>query len=204
MFGRKPKETVTRNREADKVVVPTVDIIRLSKPSYMQLLDRELDEDERHLERYLRVLGRQTVDSTKFLDIYFIKGSKKAGFNLFVKPDVVQQFKYAALVCGNGVSLIPPVRKDHSSSVLYVGDIPDFALDRIATAQNKGIARYITIHSNQELPVIYEKYVYRDPVLISWDVNPRIERQSGKWQCTNNDLSVGVVIAMWGDEGQPL
>jgi hypothetical protein len=188
----------------------TVDIINASKINYVDLLDKDRTPEEEHLRKYLHTLKRREAEDNKAeFDVRFIDWAKKAGFNLFVSPDVVSQFKYAALVC----DLSSPRDSyviDGGREVIYVGDIPDFALDRIKKAHEATCETLFTIHSNQELPVKYQAFVYRDPVIILWNTNSRvsIEKKKGVWKgsCDSSfhTLDIGCVVAMWQDDGEPL
>lgn len=201
LFWNRKQGTATKVEEIKKaeIIIPTADIVRSANLEYVDLLDRELNEDEEHLQRYLYTLERNKVDDTSTIDVGFITKARKKGFKLLVKPNVVQQFTYAAIVYSTNDETV----HKNNTDVVYIGDIPDFALDKIIDAQNAGLYP-ITIHSNQELPVKYEKYVYRDPVLIGWNSNPKIVRHNYEWICTGHYVTVGCVIAMWGNEGQPL
>ncbi len=208
MFGRKKQIVAVKVQEEKKpeIILPTVDIVKSAGLEYLDLLDRQLTEDEEHLHKYLYTLERNKVDDTGTIDVYFIERARKKGFKLFVKPDVVKQFMYAATVYATTTIPVVHAKPDpyNYKSVIYVGDIPDFALDKIIDAQNAKIGQYISIHSNQELPVKYEKYTYRDPVIIAWNSNPEIMRRDYEWLYSKKDVTVGCVIAMWGEEGQPL
>jgi len=82
-------------------------------------------------------------------------------------------------------------------AVVYAGDIPDFALERIEQVNKIGISNF-TIHSMQPLPI---NFILTDPVLIGWPAMPSIEiTDYGK---DNQKLSfhvegiTGIVIAAW-------
>jgi hypothetical protein len=205
MFGKKrpvavQTQVIDLPKEVQETPAHTVDIIHNSKVSYIDLLDRELTKGEEHLKKYLYTLERKGQDDISPLDMDFITRARKAGFTLFVRPDVIAQFRYAAII----YSIHSHQVNDGENDIIYVGDIPDFALDRILEAQNKKLRSTITIHSNQELAVKYEPYIYRDPVVIAWNYAADIRKEKGIWQCTNKNTNAGCVIAMWGEDGQPL
>jgi hypothetical protein len=208
-LGRKKQLVATSIdvvKEAERVTkafIPTVDIINNSKVSYIDLLDRELTTEEAHLKKYLYTLERKSQNDITALDMNFISKCRKADFNLFVRPDCIGQFENAAVVYTiYGSSQVS--KDDGLTDIHYVGDIPDFALNKIIDAQNKNIAHCLTIHSNQELAVKYEPFIYRDPVIISWNTAPYIKKHKGIWECDTKNVNIGVVIAMWQDDGQPL
>jgi hypothetical protein len=82
-------------------------------------------------------------------------------------------------------------------AVIYAGDIPDFALERIDQVNKIGISNF-TIHSMQPLPV---NFVLTDPVLIGWPAMPSIEitnygKGNQKLNFHVEDIT-GIVIAAW-------
>lgn len=123
-----------------------------------------------------------------------------AGFIWVIDTDFIRRFRYHAAV---GADL---QWHDHRvfikqgrlrEAVVYMGDIPDFALERIEIVKRIGINNF-TIHSMLPLPV---SFILTDPVLVGWLALPSIEiRNYGKHTQELNfsvaDIS-GIVIAAW-------
>jgi hypothetical protein len=125
---------------------------------------------------------------------------RAAGFVWLVGANFIRRFPYHA-------ALGPDMQwHDHRvfirqrrirKALLYQGDIPEFALDRVEKAQNLGISNF-TIHSMLPLPV---KFILTDPVLIGWPAMPSIEiirygKPNQKLSFTIEDIT-GIVIAIW-------
>ena len=90
-----------------------------------------------------------------FLTGSLIRSFIEDGFVWMVDESFVKKFKYVA---GVGNDMVPVVhagnntiRRNATEHVRYIGDIPDFALDRIH--QIKPHNTSLTIHSNQPLPI---------------------------------------------------
>lgn len=80
----------------------------------------------------------------------------------------------------------------------YTGYIPESVLTRLEQA--KSVLPFMTIHSNQEMPISREKVVpVADPVVVGWPSNPGIRlgyiRQSIIKQINNR--AFGVVLGVW-------
>lgn len=208
MFWKKKnhKSVVQEVEAIAESFIPTVDIINASKVNYVSVMEGNSTIENEHLKKYLRILERNSPEDGRPFNVSFVEGAKKAGFNLFVNPDVVAGFKYAALVVEEGHMKLSHVI-DGIREVFYTGDIPEFALERIEKAK-KFEGDTFTIHSNQELTVRYEPFIYRDPVIIKWDNSICVEKEKGVWVCNpytqSHPICVGCVVAMWQDDGQPL
>jgi hypothetical protein len=125
---------------------------------------------------------------------------RTAGFVWLVGADFIRQFPYHATL-GQDIQW-----HDHRvfikqgrlrKALVYQGDVPEFALDRVEKAQNLGISDF-TIHSMLPLPV---KFILTDPVLVGWPAMPMIEvirygKTGQKLNFTVKDIT-GVVIAVW-------
>jgi hypothetical protein len=210
MFGK--KKVINAVEEAEKVIetkIPaTPELIKSRVIPYVQLLEKERTEGDEHTKKYLQILERDSTENHRKLDIDFIDAVKKEGFNLLVPVSAIEDFKYCALVYTyHDISGITHVTADGANNVLYIGDVPDFALDRIHKLREIRKDQFITIHSNVELPVKYEAHNFRDPVIIAWNDTAPFGKRKNKWcveDYRHTDISVGCVVAMWGDDGQPL
>ena len=82
------------------------------------------------------------------------------------------------------------------TSVLYIGDIPDSAIDRIKVAGD--YLSYFTIHSAETLKVARQALI--DPVVIGWKDPPAIlvDKKAQFKRCSK--YCEGVVIAIWDKE----
>lgn len=123
-----------------------------------------------------------------------------AGFIWMVNASFVNRFHYHAAV-GPDIQWhdcrIFVKQGRLKRSIVYAGDIPDFALDRIEQVTKIGISNF-TIHSMQPLPV---NFVLTDPVLIGWPAMPYIEiincgKSNQKLNFHIEDIT-GIVIAAW-------
>lgn len=117
----------------------------------------------------------------------------KAGFTLTVDTNIIRRFKYAASIHGR------PCVIQGGDAILYRGDIPDFAIDRIAQIIDIHHSDVkVSIHSNLPLPIRLESaYVKIDPVVIAWiDHSITIHRRVfGGFKADRETL--GVIVAMW-------
>jgi hypothetical protein len=125
---------------------------------------------------------------------------RMAGFRWIVGTDFIRRFSYHAAL-GQDIQW-----HDHRvyekqgrvrQALVYYGDIPDFALDRVEKAQTIGISNF-TIHSILPMPI---KFLQIDPVLVGWPAMPSIEvlkkgKRNSKLRFTIEDIT-GVVIAVW-------
>ena len=127
------------------------------------------------------------------------------GFRSFVTDAFIKKFIYAASIYGlNDYNY--PVRKkgmEISVPIIYIGDIPEFGLDKIKNARHAGL-RYVSIHSNYPLAHRYLEKI--DPIVVGWMNNPRINIRGRGWgregQVKNieNSPVLGVVIVAWDIE----
>ncbi len=127
-----------------------------------------------HTRKLLDVRGDKSWERMK-LDLL------DAGFYFYIGKKI-KQFKYYAIVRS---------RKFESN---YIGDIPDFALDRAELALSIGV-KEITIHSMQPLPVTRKS---TDPIMVGWmrDLPNSISNE----YCYDSDAIEGVVLAAWDME----
>ena len=153
----------------------------------------------------IRVAHKRRVRKFAGLPDYEIPPSmlqelNNAGFTWLVDTAFIRKFCYHAAV-GQDYQW-----HDHRvfvkqgrirQAIVYVGDIPDFALDRVEIARETGINNF-TIHSMLPLPV---SFLITDPVLVGWPALPSIEiHNDGKHK---QELSFaveevkGIVIAVW-------
>ena len=99
----------------------------------------------------------------------------KCGFVRTISPEILAKagFKHSANVRGYAIR-----SSMQEYPIDYVGDIPDFAIDRIEIAIKLGMS-YITIHSPQP----FERH--DDPVLVGWFDSP---------------LTAGIILAIWDSD----
>ena len=136
----------------------------------------DMTECREHTRRLLDLKCENTWERLK-LDLI------DAGFLWYVEARDLNKFNFLAVVRAT------QARAD------YIGDIPDFALERAEAAISLGI-REITIHSNEELPI---DRTHTDPVMVGWKVCPAIS-QSRRFVDANLDSWEGVVIAVWDND----
>ena len=103
----------------------------------------------------------------------------------------VLKFKYHVNIRGKAIQYYTA---KHSRS--YVGDIPDFALERAELALRLGI-RNITLHSMNPLPVTR---VHIDPVMVGWIQDAAIHTDKDGEFFTYWPKNEGVVLAIWDNE----
>jgi len=85
--------------------------------------------------------------------------------------------------------------------VLYKGNIPDFAADRIEKASKVGMTM-LTIHSNDRLPMSVFGSV--NAVIVGWSVHPCIHIDPNTRKVIIVDRifdTTGVVVAAWNIGG---
>lgn len=160
--------------------------------------------DFEHRQRISELTGNHSYVQS-VVDPELIRVCKELGLVWWVGDRFVSSFLYAATVCRFGVEW--PVENRYGGLVTYIGDIPEFALDRIETVKQLGF-KYVTIHSNQPLPVTVMHVC--DPVLVAWKSNPGIQLPSGLGRkllkdrplCRHNGY--GLVIAAWGEDLEEL
>jgi hypothetical protein len=169
-------------------------------PSSINQKPREILEKTRmlssgELEHLVKLDSISTqIDYSWGLNSETVEALRAKGFIWFVRRDFIRCFKYHAAIRGVRGEL-PPVRLDSSTEVLYAGDIPEKALDRIGEAINSGL-RYLTIHSQEPMPVYLERV---DPVVVGWVRNPRI--LTGNLESLPS-ASIGVVVTIWNNAGE--
>lgn len=117
-------------------------------------------------------------------------------FRFFVPMDIVTRFKYHASVCSPIGSMVMQGGIT-SNAIVYAGDIPDTALDRMIKVKELGI-RFITVHSMQPFPI---QLVQCDPVAIGW-YEPMWIFKDGKETILRllynySGTLEGVIVAIW-------
>ena len=135
----------------------------------------------------VNIIDNHLEHKCKLMDLQGIKGwyrikldLLKAGFHFYITARNLNRFKYFAIV------------RDKYFAPNYIGDIPDFAIDRANLAISLGIEE-ITIHSNQPLAVEYQK---GDPVIVGWLRKPDNEVDNGFTRLRYENWE-GVVLAVW-------
>ena len=152
----------------------------------------KLNPPTAHTVRYSQVLGRCLPSG---FEPERQKTLTEAGFCWMVVENFASRFQYCAEV-KNPSTFGDPMVVEDGKSVVYVGDIPDFALDRIMAAEQVGL-KYFTIHSNSPLPVRYMTIC--DPVLVGWTSRPYFGRSRVGWE-SQHAWAGGVVIAVWDND----
>ena len=176
--------------------VPNLEVVRKAAMPINRLIGGELE----HLVRIEKATGKEFLFG---LTLGMIDALNKNGFRLFVKADSIIKFKYHAslwaeprqdgVIDSYGTIYRAGHRDDYEVGVIqYVGDIPDFSLDRIEVARPLGL-RFGSIHSNQALPVDFSRLT--DPVIIGWCRSPEIYLREGRVAHFHD--TIGVVVAMW-------
>lgn len=225
MFGLKQREKVQTIREYRVIEYGQYPICKVNNELATILPDTTITQNAFRIssEGLSVLMHRERLFKTRddynfwFTDKQ-VRELQGAGFEWFVLRDFIKKFEYHASLrtwygCGSPVNS----HSQGGSRVYYNGDIPSFALDRIEASQKVKLSlfrniydqtrwegiNYLTIHSNQPLPV---KLVISDPVVIGWSFDPDIwlrdERLSddglgGSW----SDI-MGVVVAAWDLEGE--
>jgi len=168
---------------------------------------------QEHLNRLQNLYNddRQFIENG-YLELSSNLLSLQEEFGILVPAIILTAFKYHGVIRSNAEKGVITTK---GQQVVYTGDIPDFAIERIGKAIASGLP-YITIHSNQRLPVklnspsistSFRVFLSSllDPVVMGWLKSPQIVLGafSGKIKGLNA-ADIGVVIAMWADDGQPL
>ena len=99
-----------------------------------------------HIRRLLDLEGVKNWERIK-LDLMDV------GFRWYVNAKRLNKFKYFAIARGR-----------HYRESNYIGDIPDFAIDRAELALSLGI-KGLTVHSTQPLPITR---IVTDPIMVGW------------------------------------
>jgi len=182
MFGKNKRVIV--KQKPDVEVLTTEEIAR----SYAQS-----DNAAAHPVEHLNKLAEFTGITPAIL----LMRAKLLGLNLIVDCEFVEKFKYGAqigeriksvfFVSDFFVKLLPRER-----TVVYSGDIPDFALSKMSQLKECGFSMF-TIHSNQPLPV---SLVQLDPVIIAWTQPVGIYLEEDAF-CSCQSGVKGVIVAMW-------
>ena len=120
------------------------------------------------------------------------------GFNYIVLPKIISSFKYHA-----GIKQGIQINRDDHTRVSYVGDIPEFAIERLNKFDKLWRARLmcseylLTIHSNQEMPI---KIMPIDPILIGWVKARSCFYNERLYDIQNTKDVLGVVIGVWDND----
>jgi len=173
----------------------TVTIIK----DYTSSLQRVLTSEELHRERVARVIGTPN----NILPLEIRENLYDKNILWVVDQNFIEKFRHAACI-GRGVDFEPSEHEEYPLSnpirtVRYVGDLPDFVMDRMQTARECGL-RFFTIHSAQPLP-ISEAFEKVDPVMVGWYNDPGIIFMNNFWEQRRfhhmDPTAQGVVIAIW-------
>lgn len=164
---------------------PTVKLIQATA------LNHDPPEDYNHRKLIASVLSREDYlsvleASTKPDELGYLR---QKGYTWFVGQQFVSRFKYTASMRNQSIVRVG------NSYVLYRGDVPDFALNRIVEAQQDDF-HFLTVHSNRPLPVKKIQMIRLDPVVVAWKRNPDIRYHTFRGWKMHGD-TWGVVIAVW-------
>lgn len=168
------------------VAISNIELVR-STAVPIENLTSEIE----HIVRVQKVIGKKFLAG--FTPEKFNALNSK-GIRLVVKTSDVVKFKYHALLWADTKASGGTIRETQYGHIQYIGDLPNFALDRIEVARQNGLV-FGTIHSNFPLPTEFISAKKTDPVVIGWCEFPDI--------CINRDIVtsfreiLGVVIAMW-------
>jgi hypothetical protein len=201
LFGKKNQGTAQPITMAETIDKPVDKLVQPSKAAIIETVHVASEEITTHRQKLAQITKRFDL---AYPSLKLIDELKENDFMWFVNGDkFVKRFKYAACVCTNyenrGGSNYNCVIDDNFDRPWYVGDIPDFALNRIAKAKDIGL-EFFTIHSNQPLPT---KFIISDPVIVGWRYDPRITLSKEKRIWETQESAIGVVVALWNDEGEP-
>jgi hypothetical protein len=183
-------DTLELLKSCPRVEAPKVDphISRLCK------LRGEYDYAAQNLEAYNKLCSLK--ENPWIIDTEFIKKFK---YHATVIPMKIEGYAFTQTSIRVGeqaqrqkVIQSQDTISNKGSYVRYVGDIPEFALDRIEQILAKDNKIGFTIHSNQPLPV---KLVKIDPVLIAWTNCPGIYTDLN--DKTSIGVGIGIVVAIW-------
>lgn len=190
MFGRKPTQVNPEPESKVQEPEPVMSVAEIIATEERPVVEYR---DLIHLKRLLELNPNNLAAK---LEVWKTS-MKNEGFTWLVERPFIQRFGHAAVVTGE----VGVYRSNWYNKVLYAGDIPDFALDRIDSAKKH--SPFITIHSNEALSI--REVILTDPIVIAWNDNPLIifrdDRQEiGSW--ANSDgyresLIRGFVIAAW-------
>lgn len=156
---------------------------------------KDLDETPAsHLQRLSALLG----DETYIQQYGFKSRMSQVGFMCFVKPALILSFHAHAIVgwCRFKHDCVAGFRQ---SRIVYQGEIPDFALDRLETAIATG-AENFTIHSMQPFPVGAIKLMPLDPILVGWSTNPHLYISANGDMTIDDTSAQAVILAIWDKE----
>ena len=196
------KKTITMQEVAGIKAIPsTVEIARSNLINEIPLVT--VSDHIRNLAQYNSEASAlvETEEVTKQLIVkrqFFIDN----GFNYIVSPKIISSFKFHA-----GVKQGIRISRDNRTSVSYVGDIPEFAIERLNKfdklfAYDWRVRMFtpeyiLTIHSNQEMPI---KIIPIDPILIGWVKARSYFFQERLDQIQNAQDILGIVIGVWDND----
>ena len=144
--------------------------VNLSGAAHTKRLLSFLEEDRKSMERWKMEIAEH-------------------GLLWFIQAKDVLKFRYH-------VNLRDNVIMHCGQNVRYIGDIPDFALDRAELATKLHFWG-ITLHSMNPLPV---ERVNIDPVMIGWLQDPGIRIERDGSSSSHYPTAEGVVLAIWSNE----
>jgi hypothetical protein len=189
------KKTVVA-KETEKATVQTIPTPQLVKEVSTIIINYEEDRQLEHDYNLAQVIGQDRDNPIGYW------GSLREklfdlGFMWVVKSDFVAKFKYAAQVGDDGDVYENPEFR-YVSTIRYIGDMPDYAIERYNVARKSKLFDCFTVHSNE--PLLVGRQTLLDPVLIGWADPPAIRVNKGAefQQCSKK--CVGVVIAIWDKE----
>lgn len=158
----------------------------------------------KHQHRVEAVLGRGIV-KREAIDLYKgeIETFYEVGFRVIVKPSFACRFRYSTALMGECVGEYSKHQGWLKEVYHYIGDVPEFVLDRLELIERYATARFrdyrlnISLHSQSELPMVIEKIPRKvDPVAIWWWQNPLISKKGQDWK-PFNPTTIGAIIAIW-------
>ena len=113
------------------------------------------------------------------------------GFVWIITTKYILNLKYHVNIRGSGIKYY-----SDTQAIRYVGDIPDFALNRAESAIRLGI-EVITLHSMNPLPV---ERIHIDPVMVGWIQDPKIHTDISGRFFSYDMKAEGIVLAIWDNE----
>lgn len=151
-----------------------------------------------HAHRLQEYIGEDRENPISYISPKTRQGLKQQNFRVFVGKEFVMKFRYVAqLNVGKGGVVSENKELHYLTQVNYIGDIPEFALDRIDIAERLGLGSF-TIHSMKPLKVARMSQL--DPVLVAWQNSPSILVSNNGEVKECSDYCLGVILAVWDIE----